>query len=142
MNYKPDGYHPVTPYLVVDGAEELIAFITTVLDGKEMMRLPGSDARIGHAEMQVGDSVIMLADTPASSAPTEAMLHLYVPDADATYRRAIEHGAESLREPRDEFYGDRMAGVRDRFGNQWYFATHIRDVGDTEMQQKAAELAG
>lgn len=139
--YKPDGYHTVTPYLTVQAAEELMTFIADVLGGSELLRLPGPDGRIGHAEMRVGDSVIMLADVPQAEEPTRAMLHLYVEDADATYRRAVARGATSLREPTTEFYGDRMAGVADSFGNKWYFATHVEDVSEAEISRRAAELA-
>ena len=140
-DYKPSDYHTVTPYLIVDGAERLIAFIVDVLDGTEMMRIPGPDGRLAHAEMRVGDSVLMLADPPSPDAITKSMLHVYVPDSDATYARAMAAGATSLREPQNEFYGDRMSGVQDALGNQWYFATHVEDVSDDEMARRAADLA-
>ena len=141
VQYKPDGYHAVTPYLTVDGAEELIGFIQSVLDGEEILRMPGSGGRIGHAEVRVGDSVIMLADVPADGEASTAILHVYVKDTDDAYHRALAHEAASLREPRTEFYGDRMAGVRDRFGNQWYFATHVEDIPEDEMARRAAAAA-
>ncbi|MBV8195359.1 MAG: VOC family protein [Candidatus Dormibacteraeota bacterium] len=142
VRYKPDGYHTVTPYITVDGAAELVAFIQAALDGVEMLRLPGPEGRIGHAEMRVGDSVIMLADAPAGEHPCTAMLHLYVEDSDAVYQRALAQEATSVREPRNEFYGDRMSGVRDKFGNIWYFATHIEDLPEEEMARRAAAVAG
>ena len=141
VNYRPDGYHDVTPYLVVDGAAKVIDFAVQVLGAQELMRLPGPDGRIGHAELQVGDSRIMVADAPSPDKLTPAMLHVYVEDADATYRRGLDAGATSLREPRTEFYGDRSAGVRDSAGNQWYFATHVEDVSEAEMARRAAESA-
>jgi PhnB protein len=141
VEFKPAGYHAVTPYLIVDGAERLITFMLDVLGGTEMMRLPGPDGRIGHAEIRVGDSVVMLADVPPSGELTTSMLHVYVADSDATYRRALAAGATSLREPTNEFYGDRMSGVQDPFGNKWYFATHFEDVSDDEMTRRSAELA-
>jgi PhnB protein len=141
VEFKPAAYHTVTPYLIVDGAEGLLAFVVDVLGGTEMMRLPGPDGRLGHAEVRVGDSVLMLADVPPSGEATVAMLHLYVPDSDATYKRALAAGATSLREPTNEFYGDRISGVQDVFGNKWYFATHVEDVSDDEMARRAAELA-
>jgi PhnB protein len=137
VEYKPSGYHTVTPYLIVDGAERLMAFIADALDGTETVHMQGPDGRIAHAEMRVGDSLVMLADTPEPGGETSAMLHLYVPDSDATYRRAMEAGATSLREPQDEFYGDRMSGVQDSTGTQWYFATHVEDVSDEEMARRA-----
>jgi PhnB protein len=141
VEFKPAGYHAVTPYLVVDGAERLITFMLDVLGGTEMMRLPGPDGRIGHAEIRVGDSVVMLADVPPSGELTASMLHVYVADSDATYKRALAAGATSLREPTNEFYGDRMSGVQDPFGNKWYFATHFEDVAEDEMARRPAELA-
>jgi PhnB protein len=133
-DYKPSDYHTVTPYLVVDGAERLITFIVDVLDGTEIMRIPGPDGRLGH-------SVVMLADPPSPGAITKSMLHVYVPDSDATYARAMAAGATSLREPHNEFYGDRMSGVEDALGNQWYFATHFEDISEEEMARRGAEAA-
>jgi PhnB protein len=141
VEYKPKDYHTVTPYLIVDGAAQLIEFMVDVLGGTEMLRLPGPDGRLGHAEVRVGDSVVMLADASTPGDVMPAMLHLYVEDSDALYKRAIERGAASLREPKTEFYGDRMAGVQDALGNKWYFATHVEDVSDEEMTRRAAELA-
>jgi PhnB protein len=141
VDFKPPGYHTVTPYLIVDGTEGLITFMLDVLGGTEMMRLPGPDGRLGHAEIRIGDSVVMLADVPPSGEPTTSMLHVYVADSDATYKRALSAGATSLREPTNEFYGDRMSGVQDPFGNKWYFATHFEDVADDEMARRSAELA-
>src|ERR1700730_685111 len=140
-DFKPNEYHTVTPYLVVDGASQLIEFIVDVTGGSETLRLPGPDGRIGHAEVRIGDSVVMLADASMPADIMPAMLHLYVEDADALYHRAIARGATSLREPTTEFYGDRLAGVEDTFGNKWYFATHVEDVSEAEMARRAAELA-
>ena len=141
VEYKPAGHHTVTPYLVVQGAERLMTFIVDVLDGTETVRMQGPDGRIAHAEMRVGDSIVMLADTPAPGEETTSMLHLYVPDSDATYKRAMATGATSLREPQDEFYGDRMSGVQDSTGIKWYFATHVEDVSDEDMARRAAQAA-
>jgi uncharacterized glyoxalase superfamily protein PhnB len=141
VDYKPAEYHTVTPYLIVDGAERLITFISDVLDGTETVRMAGPDGRIAHAEMRVGDSMVMLADAPEPGEVTSAMLHLYVPDSDATYQRAIEADATSLREPQDEFYGDRMSGVQDSTGTKWYFATHVEDISEEEMARRAAQAA-
>jgi PhnB protein len=126
---------------MVDGAAQLIEFVTGVLDGTELMRLPGPNGTVGHAEVRVGDSVVMLADVANPGDVMPAMLHLYVEDADALYQRAMDHGATSLRAPTTEFYGDRMAGVQDALGNKWYFATHVEDVAPEEMARRAAELA-
>jgi uncharacterized glyoxalase superfamily protein PhnB len=141
VEYMPSGHHTVTPYLVVDGAELLMTFITDVLDGTEIVRMQGPHGRNAHAEMCVGDSVVMLADTPAPGEATSAMLHLYVPDSDATYKRAMEAGATSLREPQDEFCGDRMSGVQGSTGIKWYFATHVEDVSEEEMARRTEQAA-
>jgi uncharacterized glyoxalase superfamily protein PhnB len=123
---------------MVSDAAAVIDFVSKVLGGEETVRMPGPGETIGHAEVRVGDSMIMLAD---ATEPMHSMLHLYVEDADATYRRALEAGATSLQEPRDEFYGDRMAGVLDTVGNKWYFATHVEDISPQEMGRRAAALA-
>jgi PhnB protein len=135
----PEGYHTVTPYLMVHDAAGLIDFVTAALDAEERLRMPGPEGSIGHAEVMIGDSVVMLAD--AAGEATASTLHLYVEDADATYERALAAGATSERAPRDEFYGDRMAGVRDAFGNTWWFATHREDLSESEMVARAAEQA-
>jgi PhnB protein len=139
--FKPEGYQTVTPYLVVQGADRLIEFIQQALGAEERSRMPGPNGTIGHAELQIGDSVVMLADAPGPGDVMPAMLSIYVEDADVTYQRALQAGATSLREPRTEFYGDRMAAVQDFAGNKWYFATHVEDVSEEEMQRRAAELS-
>jgi PhnB protein len=143
MAVKPigDGYHSVTPYLVVEGAEKLLTFVKLAFGAEETVRMPGPGGSIGHAEVRIGDSTVMLADATERSPALAAMLHLYVDDCDATYGRALDAGATSVRELKDEFYGDRMGGVRDAFGNQWYLATHVEDVSDEEMAKRAQELA-
>jgi uncharacterized glyoxalase superfamily protein PhnB len=136
----PDGYHSVTPYLTVDGAAKLIDFMKEVLGAEEIFRMD-SPAGVGHAEMRVGDSIVMLADAPGSATgkALPAMLHIYLEDVDAAYQRALKAGAKSLREPANQFYGDRSGGVEDTFGNQWWFATHVEDVPPDEMERRAAE---
>jgi PhnB protein len=141
----PDGYHSVQPYLYYKKAAEAIAFYTKAFGATERMRMPDKDGRIMHAEINIGDSCIMMADeSPASNAySTEhyggapMSLMLYVEDCDAVYKRALDAGAKSLREPADQFYGDRMAGVADPFGFQWFIGTHIKDVSLEEMTQHA-----
>jgi PhnB protein len=137
----PDGYHSVTPYLVVDGAEQLLTFVKQAFGAEETIRMGGPDGKIGHAEVRIGDSIVMLADATEQSEALAAMLHLYVDDCDAMYARAMEAGATSVRELKDEFYGDRMGGVQDAFGNKWYLATHVEDVSEEEMARRAQELA-
>ena len=135
----PDGYHAVTPYLVVKGAGKLIEFMTDVFGAEETFRMGGDT--IMHAEVCLGDSMIMLGDASEQNPPRPAMIHLYMPDADAAYRKALAAGAKSIREPADQFYGDRSAGVEDAFGNQWWIATHIEDVPPDEMERRAAAAA-
>lgn len=142
VDFKPEGYHTVTPYLVVEGAAGAIAFMVDAFGGAEMMRLPGPEGRVGHAEVRIGDSVVMIADPPTPGDVRPGMLHLYVEDSDAVYARAIERGASSLREPVTEFYGDRISGVEDAWGNQWHVATHVEDVSEEEMTRRAAERVG
>ncbi len=128
VNPIPDGYHTVTPYLIVPDAPEFIDFLGRALGATERMRMPGEGGAIMHAEVQIGDSVVMLASATDAARTKTAMLHLYVPDVDAAYRRALDAGCESLREPADQSYGDRSAGLKDRWGNEWWLATHVKDV--------------
>ena len=135
---KPDRYHSVTPYLVVEGAARLVAFAKSVFGAEEVLHLSGPDGRIGHAELRIGDSVIMLADANAEHPAIPCMLHVYVDDADAAYQRALAAGANKLREMADQFYGDRSGGVRDACGVLWWIATHIEDVPEEELERRAA----
>ena len=120
---QPDGYHAVTPYLVVDGAARLIDFLAAVFNAEEVERFAAPGNRIGHAEMRIGDSLVMLGDARGEHEPRQAMLYVYVADADACYRRAIAAGATSLKAPADMPYGDRRAMVEDAWGNTWQIAT-------------------
>jgi uncharacterized glyoxalase superfamily protein PhnB len=124
----PDGYHVVTPYLIVSGAGVLIEFVKQAFGGTERMRSADPNGSIMHAEVQLGDSVIMLADASNDVRGKTAMIHLYVVDVDAEYKRALAAGGESMREPVDQTYGDRTAAVKDRWGNEWWLATHIKDA--------------
>ena len=133
----PDGYHTVTPYLVVRGAAKLLEFLTRAFGATETYRMTGPDGTIGHAAARIGDSMVMLGEARGEWKPTEAMLYLYVPDTDATYQRALAAGATSLMEPADQFYGDRNAGVKDPLGISWWIATHIEDVAPAEMQRRS-----
>jgi uncharacterized glyoxalase superfamily protein PhnB len=140
---KPEGYHTVTPYLIVDGAADLIDFAKSAFGAQERMRMPGASGGVGHAEIQIGDSVVMLADASESenNETFKAMIHLYVDDCDSAYTAAIAAGATSEREPATQFYGDRNAGVRDRWSNVWFISTHVEDVPPEEMDRRAAEWA-
>jgi uncharacterized glyoxalase superfamily protein PhnB len=138
----PEGYHTITPYLVVRNAGGLIDFLKQVFDAEETERMQRPDGSLMHAEVRIGDSVVMMSEATGENAPLPAMLHVYLEDTDAAYRRALAAGATSLREPADQFYGDRTAGVQDAFGNQWWMATHIEDVSPEEMQRRAKAQAG
>ncbi len=149
VNPIPDGYPRVTPYLIVDGAAAAIDFYTSVLGATERMRMGGPEGRVGHAELEIGDSVIMLADEhpemdaigPKTVGGTPVSLHVYVEDADAVFGRAIEAGAKVLRAVEDKFYGDRSGGFEDPFGHHWHVATHVEDVPPDEMSKRAADAA-
>lgn len=137
VKYKPEGYHTVTPYLVVRDAEGLMKFVKQVFHAEEVERMEYADGRIRHAELRIGDSIIMLGEALDDNARMPAMLYLYLEDINPVYQRALAAGARSLREPTDEFYGDRSAAVEDRFGNQWWLATHIEDVPVEELQRRS-----
>ena len=142
----PDGYPQVSPYLIVDGAARAIDFYTQVLGAKERMRMGGPDGKIGHAELQIGDSVIMLADefpemdfrSPRSIGGTPVHIHLYVEDVDAVVGRALASGAKVLRPVQDQFYGDRSGSVIDPYGHVWHVATHKEDLSMDELRRRAA----
>jgi uncharacterized glyoxalase superfamily protein PhnB len=132
----PDGYNTATPYLVVEGASKLIDFLKQAFMATEIYRMTRPDGKVGHAEVKIGDSVIMLGDMGGKWKSMPSSIYLYVPNIDATYRQAVEAGAISLMEPADQFYGDRSAGVRDPFGNHWFIATHIEDVSAEELTRR------
>jgi PhnB protein len=146
----PDEYPRVTPYLCVDGASAAIEFYTTVLGATERMRIPAPGGRIGHAELQIGDSLIMLADEhpeidvrgPRSIGGTPVTLSLYVEDVDRVFERALKAGSRALHAVEDKFYGDRSGQFEDPFGHRWNVATHIEDVPPDEMARRAAALMG
>jgi PhnB protein len=138
----PAGYHTVTPYLVVPGVADLIEFVKKAFGAVELMRHSTGGGAIMHAEVKIGDSRIMMGEPPANAEgwhkPIPGSIHLYVQDVDAVYARAMAAGATSLREPANQFYGDRTAGVQDASGNQWWIATHVEDVSPEELSRRAA----
>ncbi|MGB2694232.1 MAG: VOC family protein [Dehalococcoidia bacterium] len=137
----PDEYHTVQPYVIVKGAAKFIDFMTAAFGAQEKMRMGGPEGPIGHAEVQIGDSVIMLADSTDDIKPMPTTILLYMEDCDAVYKQALAAGATSEREPEDMFYGDRAAGVNDAFGNRWFIHTHIEDVSPEEMGKRQAAMA-
>jgi len=145
----PDGYHNVTPYLIIDGAAKAIEFYKKVFGAKEKMRMPSPGGKVGHAELSLGDSMIMLADehpdmghrAPHAYGGSAVSLMVYVPDVDATVKTAIAGGAKVVRPVENQFYGDRMGTIQDPFGHSWYVATHVEDVPPEEMAKRAAAAA-
>jgi len=143
----PDEYPRITPYLCVDGADKAIDFYKDVFGMKERMRMPGEGGKIGHAELQLGRSIVMLADefpdmdfrSPRSVGGTPATMHMYVEDVDRVVERAVEAGAKVLRKVRDEFYGDRSGQIEDPFGHRWNISTHVEDVSEEEMARRMAQ---
>jgi PhnB protein len=144
----PDAYPRVTPYLCVDGAAEAIEFYTKVLGAQERMRMAGPDGKIGHAEIQIGEAVVMLADeapemnfrSPRTIGGTPVTIHVYVEDADAVFDAAVSAGANGLRPVEKQFYGDRSGQFEDPFGHRWNVATHVEDVPPDEMEKRMAEM--
>lgn len=147
--YIPDGYHNATPYLIIKGAARAIDFYKQVFGATELMRFPGPGGAIGHAEIKIGDSPIMLADespqmgyrSPQSIGGTPVSLMLYVQDVDKVVDRAVKAGAKLERPVTDQFYGDRNATIQDPFGHVWTIGTHKEDVSPEEMQRRAAAMA-
>jgi uncharacterized glyoxalase superfamily protein PhnB len=133
----PEGYHTVTPYLVVQGAPKLIDFLKQAFDAQERERMARPDGTIGHAEVKIGDSIVMMSEASEQWKPMPTGIYLYVNDTDAVYKRALQAGATSVMEPANQFYGDRSAGVRDPSGNNWWIATHQEDVAPEELKRRA-----
>lgn len=135
----PDGHRTVTPYLVVERAPECIEFMKEAFEAEVIFRMDQEDGSIGHAEVQIGDSKVMLGSAGGQFSPMPAMVHLYVEDCDKTYHRALEAGGTSIQELETMFYGDRSGGVRDVSGNTWWITTHVEDVSPEEMAERAKQ---
>jgi uncharacterized glyoxalase superfamily protein PhnB len=134
----PDGYHAVTPYLIARDAAKTIEFAKKAFGAEyafEPMKRP--DGKIMHAELKIGDSRVMISDATQEHPAMPCMLHLYVPDVDAVYKRAVGAGGTSVTELADQFYGDRSGGVKDPSGNFWHIATHKEDVAPSELKKRA-----
>ncbi len=145
----PDGYPRVTPYLIVDGGDDAIRFYTQVLGARERMRMGGPDGKVGHAELELGDSLIMLADeypdmgavSPKTVGGSPVTLHVYVEDVDQTFQAALDAGATERQAIETKFYGDRGGEFEDPFGHRWSIATHVEDVPPEELEQRASQMA-
>lgn len=148
VNSVPPGYHTVTPYLLIKGASDAIAFYARVFGAEEITRLTAPDGRIGHAEIRIGDSTIMIADEhpemdflgPQSRGGTTVSLLIYVDHADDIFNTALEAGAHELRPLCDQFYGDRSGTVTDPWGHVWSIATRLEDISPTELKRRFEEL--
>ena len=127
-----EGFHTITPVLRVNDASKLMDFLKQAFGAKEISRYDEKDGSLMHAEVKIGDSMVMISDSTSEWKPTTCVLYLYVDDTDKRYQRALECGATSLRKPTDEFYGDRCAAVLDPFGNQWWVATNRKNVSEGE----------
>ena len=145
----PEGYNRVMPYLIVDGAAEAIEFYKKCFGATERMRFPAPDGKIGHAEVKIGDTTIMLADavaemghkSPKVLGGSPISLVLYVEDVDKVVGGAVASGAKLTRPVADQFYGDRTGGIEDPFGHQWYVTTHVEDVSPEEMRRRSEAMA-
>jgi PhnB protein len=146
----PEGYPQVTPYLIVDDASAAIDFYSNVFGAKERVRMPAPEGKIGHAELQLGDSLIMLADefpdmgnrSPRSVGGSPVTVSVYTEDVDDVHERALKAGAKELRPVENQFYGDRAGQFEDPFGHRWSVATHVEDVPADEMERRVAEMIG
>ena len=140
----PDGYHTVSPYLAVDDAEKAIEYYTKAFGAKETVRMDGPDGRIGHAELKIGDSLVMLSDPfpQASTTPpkelggTSSSIFMYVEDVDAVVQKAVDAGATVTMEVEDQFWGDRFGSITDPFGHNWSIATHVEDLTPEEIEAR------
>jgi|SRR6185503_2507847 PhnB protein len=144
----PDGYYTVTPYLITKGAGNALDFYKKAFGATELMRMPTPDGKVMHAEIQIGNSRIMLADecpemdarSPQALGGSPVTLLLYVEDVDSFYKKAISAGGKEVRPVKDQFYGDRSGSLTDPFGHTWHIATHVEDVPPAELQKRAAAM--
>lgn len=135
----PEGYHTITPYLMIKNSPEFIEFLKKAFNAEELSKTTGNDGMIMHAEIKIGDSMIMLSEASEKYPPQAVNFYLYVNDTDSAYKQALAAGAVSTMEPANQFYGDRNAGVKDSFGITWWIGTHIEDVSQDEMKKREEE---
>ena len=133
----PEGYHSITPSFCVDGAQKFINFLKEVFAAQDRFKMDGPGGKVMHAELNIGDSAVMVSDVMPQWPAKSNSLYVYVDDVDATYQRALKAGATSVRAPENAFYGDRTSAVQDPFGNMWGIATHVEDVPPEEMKKRA-----
>ena len=145
--YRPDGYHTATPYLIIKDAARALDFYKKAFGAEELFRMPDPSGKIGHAEIKIGDSILMMADEfpdmgykgPQSYGGTSTSIMLYVADVDAQFQKAVAAGAQVKRPLKDQFYGDRSGTITDPFGHEWTIATHKEDLSMEEIGRRAAE---
>ena len=145
---RPEGYHSVTPYLLVDDAAQAIEFYAKAFDAKELFRLPMGN-KVGHAEIMIGDSHVMLSDEwpdmnlrgPKARGGATASMMVYVDDVDAMFAQALKAGGTADKDPENQFWGDRMGTLVDPYGHRWMLATHVEDVPPEEMNRRMRERA-
>jgi uncharacterized glyoxalase superfamily protein PhnB len=138
-SHTPSNWGTVTPYLSVEGAQGMIDFLQTVFNAELTEKIPGEGGQIMHAELKIGNSMVMLADACDRAPATRTALYVYVPNVDETYQKALSAGATSEMGPKDQFYGDRSGGVIDKWNNRWWIATHIEDVSPEELKRRSEE---
>ena len=148
VKYIPDRYHTATPYLIIKCAAKALDFYKKAFGATELMRMQGSNGKVGHAEIRIGNSPIMLADeypdmgykSPQSLGGSAVSIMLYVENVDKTVERAVAEGAKITKAVQDQFYGDRNGTIHDPFGHVWTISTHVEDVSPEEMQRRAEAL--
>jgi len=142
VSYKPEGFHSVTPCLTVKDAAKLLDFLKQAFDAEELHRHLEPSGRIAYACVRIGDSMVELSDGNEKWPAMPSGLHVYVPDVDATHKRAVQAGGTSVQEPTDQFYGERSSAVRDVCGNNWYIATQTEVLSKEEIEKRVASTAG
>ncbi len=135
----PEGYHSITPYLMVPPGSKIIEFLVAVFGAKVLRVMENPAGGVGHAELEIGNSKIMLGEACGQWKPTQSSIYVYVADCDATYQAALAAGATTLYEPTTHWYGDRSGGVIDPAGNVWFIGTHVEDVSEEELRRRHAE---
>jgi uncharacterized glyoxalase superfamily protein PhnB len=140
VNYIPQDYHTVTPYLVCEQAEATLDFITKAFGAKVGQRFNGPDGKLMHCEVTVGDSKLMVGQASGQMQALKCMLYLYFPNADEVYKKGVAAGGEAVQEVKDQFYGDRAGCLKDASGNTWWVATHIEEVSDEEIRKRMAAM--
>jgi PhnB protein len=138
---KPEGYTTVTPMLIVDDAAGFLAFLQSAFGAKDRGTMYMPDGKVAHAEVVIGDSIVMVSDANEAFPAQPSALHLYVDDSDAVYNKAVAAGATAVRPVQDQFYGDRSGNVKDRWGNLWDISTHKEDVSEEEIEKRMKAMA-